>query len=476
MRPTVVGRLRGGNERQRASLSRSVLLLPGVAVLAAGLLPTFHDSLFSVTDVIFLALLPVTWSRARRLRPLRTLVQLCSLWLMSQVASNLVNGVPMGHLFGGIWQPVLLVASSLGVFWFSSGNPRHIAVLASAAFASLIAFGAITSPAGASADPWKYQFGIPATLLAVLAIGFLWAARRAVTSAVLTAGLGCLNIVLGFRSLGAICVTGAALLLVISMIHRANLWRISLALVAGVVASMATINAYGALAQSGRLGYSQHAKYSAQSGTQAGLLLAARPEALISLETIEHHPVLGVGSEAKLDYTATEQALEAVAAAGIELSPLHQERLLGDGLNSHSLALGAWVQAGVIAVLPWLYLVYLGLRSSFQAPCQRWARLRPVTVVWTLLCIWDFLFSPWSPRYQVLLGSFAALAAVQVTDHTEKRCGPCTAVLKREPVESRSLLGPIRGPSPTSSAVDEELLHSTYPLRRGSLDTPFRRR
>jgi hypothetical protein len=404
----------------RTNDTSAALLMPGVAVLAAGLLPTLANGLFSVTDLLLLALLPVTWSRARHVRALRTLVVLCGLWLASQVASNLVNDVPMDALVDGIWQPTVLAASSVGIFWFTNGAPRRVAVLLATGLGFLLAYGTMVVTSAGSTDPWKYQFGIPATLLAGLAIGFLWRARRTTASVAATAALGCVNIVLGFRSLGGICIVGAALLLLLPMLRQASVWRIALTILAGAAASFAITSAYGALALSGHLGYAQQEKYIAQSSTQANLLIAARPEALISLKSIQRHPFLGIGSTAELDNTATDQALAALAAAGVELSPLHYERLLGDGLNSHSLALGAWVQAGMIGVLPWLYLVYLGIRSCFGAASPRWAFLRPITVIWTLVCMWDFLFSPWSPHYQILLGSFATLVAAQLPGTTDE--------------------------------------------------------
>jgi hypothetical protein len=392
------------------------LVVSGVAVIVAGLLPGFHNNLFFSTDVILLILLPVTWSRARHIRPLRRFVQLCALWAASQVVSNLMNGVPAGDLLDGVWQPVLLATSSVGLFWFTDGIARHAGTITATVFVLLVTIGAIVSLSDTSTDPWKYHFGIPVTLLGVLFIGLLWTAHRTVASAVLTASLGGINIVLGFRSLGAVCLVGASLLLVISPIKKSSLLRISLAVVAGIVVGTGTSYVYGTLAESGRLGYAQQAKYEAQTSSQAGLLLTARPEALLSLRTIRDRPVFGLGSGARLDYATTERLLEAAAIRGIELSSFHQQRLIGNGVNSHSLALGAWVQAGILAVLPWLYLIALGLRTSFVASSQQWAFLRPLTVLWTMLCIWDFLFSPWSPHYQVLLGSFVALLAGQLED------------------------------------------------------------
>lgn len=393
----------------------------GVSVLAAGLLPAFGNGLFSVTDVILLALLPVTWSEARRVPALRTLVLLCGLWLVSQVVSNIVNEVPAEHLRDGIWQPILVASSAAGIHWFAKGRPRQTATLLAAGLSVLIVHGAIIVASGGSSDPWKYQFGVPVTLLSVLGIGALWPTRGRLVSAALVAAFSSVNILLGFRSLGAICMIAAALLLLVPMLNRASTWRIGLAVLAGAIVTIATISAYSALARSGHLGYAQQAKYFAQTSTEANVLLAARPEALISLEAIQHHPFLGVGSAAQLDYSATAQALEALAAEGVVLSEQHYERLLGDGLNSHSLALGAWVQAGAVAVLPWLYLLYLGIRSCFQAASPRWMLLRPLTVVWTLSCGWDFLFSPWSPQYQILLGLFATLTASQLADHGVER-------------------------------------------------------
>jgi hypothetical protein len=466
-------RLRPGNHQARTP--KSLLVVPGIAVVAAGLLPGFHGNLFFLTDIILVGLLPVAWSRARHVRSLQRFVQLCALGAASQVVSNLMNGVPTGDLLGGVWQPVLLATSVVGLFWFADGNPRNTAVILAATFTLLVAAGAIGSSSVTSNDPWKYRFGIPITLLIVLATGFLWMTHHTVATYMLTVGLGCMNIILGFRSLGAVCIVGASLLAIISLIKRADVLRVSLAVIAGLLVSVGTSHVYGALAESGRLGYAQQAKYEAQTRSSAGLLLAARPEALLSLRVIIDHPLFGLGAGSRLDYAITEQLLEAAAEQGVELSPIHQERLLGDGVDSHSLALGAWVQAGVLAVLPWLYLIVLVLRSSFAAFVQEWSFLRPITVVWTVLCIWDFLFSPWSPHYQVLLGSFVVLIAGRLAaEDPSNRRSPGTDPEHRPPQssdpspEARSTRQASRtiGPRVYDSTIFEAVHHRQLSIKR----------
>jgi hypothetical protein len=170
---------------------------------------------------------------------------------------------------------------------------------------------------------------------------------------------------------------------------------------------------YSHLAAAGSLGESAQLKYQAQS--QGGnLLAAARPESVVSYYAIKANPLLGRGSDGQLDADERAHVFSTLARAGANTSLKEQDRLLGQGINSHSQAFSAWVHAGVLGFLPWLYMIYLGVRRLTRRSLP--TALQPLLAMWVAQVIWDALFSPWTPHTHVVLGAFVALVTFAATD------------------------------------------------------------
>jgi hypothetical protein len=86
------------------------------------------------------------------------------------------------------------------------------------------------------------------------------------------------------------------------------------------------------------------------------------------------------------------------------------------GVAQHSMVFGTTVMAGVLAVPFWLFLWVVAIRASVTA-----VRLRssPLVVFWTLMLLWDTLFSPLTGLYHVQLAAYLALVLVgeRESDH-----------------------------------------------------------
>jgi hypothetical protein len=99
------------------------------------------------------------------------------------------------------------------------------------------------------------------------------------------------------------------------------------------------------------------------------------------------------------------------------------------GTPSHSHVFGAWVDAGVIAALSWVAVlfasVYVLQRTMFwRHPAQ------PVFVLVSLLCIWDVLFSPGPHRMDLAVRLAVLIYAIELLhsyDRTQDAGGPTTS-------------------------------------------------
>ncbi len=117
---------------------------------------------------------------------------------------------------------------------------------------------------------------------------------------------------------------------------------------------------------------------------------------------IAESPILGLGSDGSLSYANGRAALQAQSGLGVDTSAGQQRRLVGRGIESHSLALDSWVKTGPLGVLPWIIVVTLVVRVLLRPLAQDWEPLRPLLAVWGVLTTWDLLFSPWSAHYELV--------------------------------------------------------------------------
>jgi hypothetical protein len=176
---------------------------------------------------------------------------------------------------------------------------------------------------------------------------------------------------------------------------------------------VALIGAWGALqlyehsAQSGWLGEDARQKYEMQSSGGYGLLLGGRTEILVSSRAVLDSPVIGHGSWAKdCGYAALYVQLK--REAGYFSGDEDGECLI----PAHSHLMGAWVEAGVLGAVFWVWVLTLPVRTLTRLYTTA-ERLAPLVALLAFLLIWDIFFSPFggerhfmTPFYIVLMISF----------------------------------------------------------------------
>lgn len=299
-----------------------------------------------------------------------------------------------------------------------AGDIERIAtVLLGIAFGSVFFYamiGTFLTSAGSVIDLWKYGVA-PSASIAVL---YLMATCRMRTSAVVAAllSLAALSLVLNFRSHAVICCA-VALLLLLSKYRRGALSLGSRVVTLGAFAVGFTW-ALEFAAREGLLGGSLREKVLMQSDGSVPMLLAGRTEPPLSLTAIVNRPFLGWGEADNISHEVYVQAQHAAMAVGFDRSfPFEYAWKLSNGsISLHSILLGSWAEAGVLAVLLPLWLLWACYRLVFVADSAGpWT---PLMMYLGMQTIWDLLFSPWSYNLPAV---FACLACCCVAVSSDGR-------------------------------------------------------
>ena len=351
-------------------------------------------------DILLLAMLPLVLSsrRAALAEHLpRTFLLLGLGWLSAQVATDLMRETPFEDYARG-WAMIALMLSNFSVLFAMLDSRRYRVVLC----ATGNALGGILSyafnPADyAVGDPWKFGYGYAATLLIVLFAAFLNARRRKLPAAALMLALAGVNLFHNFRSLAGECFVTAALLLLTrprsagaAVVASSNNWVRPALIGAGVtLATFGLLRIYGYSAETGLLGYRAWQKYEIQSSGRYGILVGGRAEFFTGLEAVVDSPIVGHGSWAKdWRYSAREETLLAKFGYRVDTHPSDSWII-----PSHSYLIGAWVDAGALGAIVWLWTLSLPLRS-LRCLYEQHEVLAPLMIFLTVGLFWDVLFSP----------------------------------------------------------------------------------
>jgi hypothetical protein len=441
-------------------------LLPGggaVGRLSAGRPGSPSSSVFQLTAVVAFAM--VAWLSCQILRPTsgltaldvfsivvvplslrvireyvwiyRYCVALC-VWLAAMALSSVVNGTGTGGLMQHAAYPGLQLTGIFVLVWASHrlSTPTCVvlAVLGSQMYYVYFLREILYS------NPWKFGLATPTIclVLVLLARTKHWRLGSLV-ALVLFAGVSMLQ---DARGLAGMCLLAALLLVVIRPSWRARSGayfysRVGIAVVAILVSVAA---AYSIAAGSGQLGVDAERKFAEQSAGD-NLLLVARPELAFSIRAIMHSPFIGSGGAPSLTVQDVTEGIADLAEAGGVTTDSAVQRIIGGGVNAHSLFFESWIHAGALAVVPWLLLIGLGLRAIRRA-APAW---QPLLLFWTIAVTWDIFFSPWTPRYHLLLAAFV-LIVCRLVDNDRRSADPAARGLRAwlRPVPARFTKGGAR--------------------------------
>lgn len=347
--------------------------------------------------LLFLAPLLVIMRGRLLLRPLpRTYLFLATLWLFSQIFTDLLRVTPFEDLARGWAKIALALVAFSALYLLLHGNRRRILL-----FAAGFAVGGILtyylSPNLYAEDYWwKFGLGIPLSLILVLLSAALNVRKwRMLGIALLVLGVF-INFYLDFRSLGGIMALTACYLVLQAFMGRRGgrvmAVRPRHILVFGVIlgtVALATFKGYEYAAQEGLLGEDARQIYEMQSQGEYGLLLGGRSEILVSSRAVLDSPLIGHGSWAKdCYYTSLLSGLQ----GQLGYTPRTEDESCL--IPAHSHILGAWVEAGVLGAVFCLWVLTLAARVLLRLYKSN-DRLVPVVAFFAFLLVWDLFFSPY---------------------------------------------------------------------------------
>jgi hypothetical protein len=324
----------------------------------------------------------------------------------SKVAFLLLNFAALSLLIDGRWRRVTLFAAGLAVGW---------------------ALQFFVNPDGyAAADPWKFGYGGAVTLAGVVLASRPAVYRRPVAASGILLALGVINLKMDFRSEAGVCLLTA--LIVVLAARSGRLVRLDrraiksfTVLAASVLAGFVIVDGYEYAAGHGSLGAEAQQKYEAQQSS-FGILLSGRPQVIVAIRAIRDSPIIGHGSWAKdPTYAAALQA--ELRKAGYRGRTLPHSP---DIIPTHSHVLGAWVEAGILGPLLWLWALLLALSVLPRVHHLADGRVVLVAFLGTSF-LWDVLFSPFGAQQRLIMPFYLVvllLARQELSPSTAGRDGP----------------------------------------------------
>lgn len=340
----------------------------------------------------------------QRLALLRLFFGLLGLWLVALVATDLIRQSPPEDFLRG-WAKIVFFGVHVAALWLFL--PRRRAYFVSFALGSAIAWGLGVADQFEGYE-WKFGYDRAAMFLLIGAIcvaSTRFALLRSL-SPLFIAALAFFILFQNARSPFLIILLTAGLCGLVIVVERwpalqarirAPIFAVLLLLGAGASALIASF--YGTLAESGTLGIGAQRKYEIQTAGDVPLLLGGRSESIISLRAISDSPVIGHGSWAKdRRYVELYRALRLRMGMSVHDNYFQTRELI----PTHSYLLGAWVEAGLLGGLFWLYVLFLPLLATYYL-LGRNEQLLPLVAYVAAGLIWAIPFSPFGASERVLV-------------------------------------------------------------------------
>ena len=382
-----------------------------------------------VAEILVIVTLPFLLALlARRLaRPYLTRVfGLLGLWMLAQIVSNAYNHIVLEDQMRGM---ALIGFFAVEIAFFAmyvAGNERRKTIFLTA-YVALTRFqpNIASMDLQETAEKWKWEYSYGITILALLSVSFLIARRRQVPAFIVLMAVSIVDLLMNFRS--AFLMLLVTIVLVFPIIperigrlrllpRKNNLLRVA---IVGVLALVGGWTANGLLhmvTRSGLIG--EEAQQKNESEAQAGnLLLGGRPEVFIGLRAAMDSPILGHGSWAR-NIKYIEMQYDMMQEYGIQEDLRDAEASERGLIPSHSHIIGAWVYAGFLGALFWIYIFWLVIKGLLVASVQR-PRLGPIYIYVLVGYTWNIFFSPFGSTSRIF-EAFTIVVIVDLLDGTRQ--------------------------------------------------------
>ncbi|HVJ07681.1 MAG TPA: hypothetical protein VM554_04815 [Acidisarcina sp.] len=370
-----------------------------------------------MTLLVVLPCLLVAWKRIWRGYS-KTIFTLMGLWLLSQVVTDFYRHTDFGLAARGFAAIVFFAIDLSVVSALAYKNTRRIILLIiGQILGNALAFYFFNRFWLDEAGAWKFGYSTFVIPTILLTSSYFYAKRQYGIAFLLMIGIAGVNLSQNFRSQTLIIMASSVLILPLSAFARRRngpslymrsaprpsarrlrpkfpMHVVVLLALVGVVA-FATTKTYSYLASHGALGDRALEKYEEQSRGKFGMLVGGRPETLISWRAVVDSPILGHGSwAADRKYNLMLADIEDAAGYTDDEAPAEQkDQFIGDLIPCHSYLMEAWVWAGFLGAVFWIYIFYLNGKALLRVVTVQ-PPLSPYLAYIVLLEFWSILFSP----------------------------------------------------------------------------------
>jgi len=313
-------------------------------------------------------------------------------WLFAQIVTDAIRDTPFEDWIRG-WSKIIFLLLNFSTIYLYLNEKESRFFM----FAVGIALGQILSyflnPNDyAEVYPWKFGYGMAITLLAVL-VSKIWIfERRKFWSPAIILSVGVLNFYMDFRSLGLVCLLTGGFTLVRKSnrfgLQKMKWGEVTRLVLLGGVALYGISTFYDYSASEGWYGAEAREKHLLQSSGDMGILLGGRSEILASTQAVTDSLIIGHGSWAK-DQKYADIMMDALNHHGYVL----QGESESDLIPSHSYIMGAWVEAGLVGAVFWLWGLTLSVRALI-ATYGSSSTLAALIAFVAFNLMWNIPFSP----------------------------------------------------------------------------------
>ena len=363
------------------------------------------------SEVILLTALPfLLVKHGKELRnPLVKRVMLFGhLWLVSQMVTDLVRGTEIVSLAKGWLSIIFFLGGFCAMYLLVRGNEKRLnALIVGFAFGSILK-GFVDPGYGFDVEPWKFGFGFPTMILAIIVVS-RGDSKKVISDQiglVLLLLLGGLSIYLNARSLGGVLIL-TTLLIGLSksrLVRQVLLERLNparktglITLVTGMILSV--LVTYQWVGEEKLLPENAQFKYEMVKSSSLGvfgIILAGRSELLASVPAVIDSPIIGHGSWAEdRKYRAYLYKINAVLGLDRDEDQLRRMVEENDRIPAHSHLMQSWVWAGFLGALFWLLILKLIGHVAVISLRYR-SHLSMLALFICIKAAWDLLFSPFS--------------------------------------------------------------------------------
>lgn len=353
-----------------------------------------QDVMAVATIVIF----AVQSDIAERVSRIGTFLILLGLWLAWQIATDVFRQTPFEDYSRG-WVKIVMFGMQVVALWLFLPRRRSymVAFALGAGLTAMLSTRSLEPPY--DVVPWKFGLGYGVGLfLAALGCGWIpWTRRWRLFSGFLLFAVAPILVLKDCRSLfGIIALAGGYCFLAIAIETRPefrakmNKTLFTAIVAGGIIVSQGLIEIYGYLASNGELGADAEFKYRNQTTADISLLQAGRSESLVSTIAIKDSPIFGHGSWAK-DMYYVRLLRHKLKELGIKVGgDIYSDLGL---IPTHSYFFGAWVEAGLMGGVFWLYVAACIAIMTYKL-LKLAEPLMPLVIFSGLNLVWNVFFSP----------------------------------------------------------------------------------